>query len=454
MASKTTLSAKNLETLGAAHLAELLMKVSKGDAATKRYLRLALAEARSPDDLAPMVRRRLGDIARSRSFIEGAARRTLISDLENQRVAITQKVAERVPMEALDLMWQFLALAPSIYERCDDSSGRIGDIFAEARADMQIVAQAAEPEPRGLAEKIFACLSDNGYGQYDGLIGILAEALGAPGLDHLKSLFEAKLATPSLSDWQKTTARYALQDIADATGDADAYAAQYDAETKTVPSIAARIAERFLGVGRAEDAMAALQIARIDEGTRLIDDWESVRINTMEALGQAEDAQAARWAAFERCLNPIHLRAYLKLLPDFDDIETEDRAMAYAAGFDNVHAALHFLILWPSLDHAARLIETRSNEFDGNHYELLSPAADALEAKYPLATTLLCRALIDHTLEKVKSTRYRHAARHLATCERLALELPMDGTIEDHETYIEALREKHGRKSSFWSLVD
>ena len=49
MASKTTLNAKNLESLGAGRLAELLIDISTGSAAATRKLRLALAGAQSWD---------------------------------------------------------------------------------------------------------------------------------------------------------------------------------------------------------------------------------------------------------------------------------------------------------------------------------------------------------------------------------------------------------------------
>lgn len=454
MASKTALSAKNLERLGAGRLAELLIEMSKGDAAAKRFLRLALAETANPDDLAPLVRKRLREIARSRAWVEGGKRKALRNDLETLRCTITEKIAARAPTDAFDLLWRFLELAPFVYERCDDSNGKIGEIFADARVDMHSIAKAAEPDPHELAQQIYTGLSDNGYGQYDGLIGILSDALGARGLEHLKSLFETRVCDRTLSDWQKTTCRYALQDIADVIGDPDAFAAQYDADKRAIPHVAERIAERLLSAGRPDDAMAALNTAEVDEQSRLTDEWERVRIDTLDALGQSAEAQAARWTLFERNLDPAHLRAYLKRLPDFDDIAAEDRAMAHAKEFENVHAALHFLMAWPAFDHAAALIEARWRDLDGNYYELLSPAADALEARHPLAVTRLCRALIDHTLEKAKSTRYRHAARHLATCEGLARLLLSDDTIEDHHHYVEALKAKHGRKASFWNLIE
>jgi hypothetical protein len=64
VAVKTALNAKNLEALGAERLAELLIEISTGNAAAKRRLRLELAGAQSPAELAKEVRsglRRLPD---------------------------------------------------------------------------------------------------------------------------------------------------------------------------------------------------------------------------------------------------------------------------------------------------------------------------------------------------------------------------------------------------------
>src|SRR5204862_1929465 len=129
MAAKTTLNAKNLEALGAERLAELLIEISTGNAATKRRLRLELAGAQSPAELAKEVRRRLATIARSRSFIDWQGIRSLADDLEAQRRAIVETVAKGDPAEALDLLWRFMALASSVFDRCDDSNGIVSSVF-------------------------------------------------------------------------------------------------------------------------------------------------------------------------------------------------------------------------------------------------------------------------------------------------------------------------------------
>jgi len=61
-----------------------------------------------------------------------------------------------------------------------------------------------------------------------------------------------------------------------------------------------------------------------------------------------------RWARFSATLNPIHLRAYLKTLPDFDEIEAEQRVIAHAQAFLDVHQALIFLVTWPDMRAASK----------------------------------------------------------------------------------------------------
>ena len=160
-----------------------------------------------------------------------------------------------------------------------------------------------------------------------------------------------------------------------------------------------------------------------------------------------------RWAAFEERLSADQLRAYLKRLPDFDDVEAEERAMRHALGFRSFSAALDFFTGWPDQARAAQLVLARASEIDGNLYYLLDPAARLIEGKHPLAATLLRRAMIEDTLDGAKSTRYKHAARHLLECQSLAAGIQDFGTFETHEAFVSRLRARHGRKTGFWSQV-
>jgi len=59
-------------------------------------------------------------------------------------------------------------------------------------------------------------------------------------------------------------------------------------------------------------------------------------------------AQQIRWAAFEERLSINRLRAYLKGLPDFDDVLAEEKAMAYGLAFPGFTSALHFFVECPT----------------------------------------------------------------------------------------------------------
>jgi hypothetical protein len=165
------------------------------------------------------------------------------------------------------------------------------------------------------------------------------------------------------------------------------------------------------------------------------------------------EAQAARLSCFERSLSATHLRAYLKRLAVFDDVEAEEAALKTAENYKDFYHALSFLVGWPALARATRMVTQRPTEVNGNHYEILTPAADALAEKHPLAATLLLRAMIDFALIQARTTCYDHAARHLKECTRLAAAIRDFAAFETHYAYVARLRREHSKKAAFWNLV-
>lgn len=476
MAAKTTLNAKNLEALGAQRLAELLIEISTGSAAHKRRLRMELAGNHSSAELAREVRKRLSSIARAKTFIDWRKVKATKADLETQRRTIVEIIAPHDPAEAFDLMWQFLAIADTLFGRSDDGSGSLVQSFHQAGTDAGIVAKAAKIDAHILAEKVFKAFQDNGYGQFDRLITAMAPALGNEGLEYLKTLFVAWSKEPNeklakndrrVIGWSSAgeiyedevygnkdlTIRIALQEIADAQNDVDAYIAQQPEKTHGAPMIAADIANRLLSAGRAEEALAALDKVETRGRDDVPFEWQLARTEALEALERNDEAQEFRWTCFEQSLNDEHLRAYVRRLPDFDDIEAEERAFAFVEVFPDANRALRFFLRWPSLAEAAKLVTARAAELDGDYYELMSPAAEALSTKHPLAATILLRSMIDFTLESGRSSRYKHAARHLVECRSLASQIEDFGGIRPHDAYIADLTREHGRKSGFWSLM-
>ena len=480
MAAKTTLNAKNLEALGAERLAALVMEVAEGDAARKRIARAALLEAAGGSALAGAVSKRLVSLRRAKSWVNYKKRRAFIDDLDRQRALIATQIAADAPKEALDLIWRFMALADTVHHRIDDSSGAVGDIFWQACRDLGTIVAKAKPKPEALADQIFQALTEaNGFGEFDELISVTAPTLGEHGLGHLRArleeareieaenaakpdrdrgrvvgfgsgtrLYEADLRYDHIT----SAVHLGLLAIADALGDVDAYLAEHSPKQRTNPISATRIAERLVTAERAGEALAILDGAAplSDFG---YEEWTEARLAVLEALGRLEDAQSLRWRTFERDLDAGMLREYLARLPDFDDVEAEERALDLVTTRASIHGALGFLIGWPAHHRAAALIREKHGSLDGALYLILGPASEALETTYPLAATLLLRAMVEDTLRYARSTRYKHAVRHLQTCGFLSGVIEAWDEIEPHDAFVARLRKDHARKAQFWYLT-
>lgn len=356
--------------------------------------------------MAREIRKRLSAIARSRSFVDWQGRNAFAADLDMQRQAIVGQVGPTDPKAAFELIWRFVALANGVYERCDDSTGRVQSVFHTACEGLIDLSEAVEPDPIVLADLLLTALPDDDYGHYPALISGLAPMLGTEGLQHLR----AGIAALDEDVSENYALRMALEEIADAEGDTDAYISQQSDLARKSFRGAAEIAQRLLGAGRLEEAWAAINAPDEDDRGWIPYEWEVTRINVMQAMGQTDAARAFMWTCFARSLNAEHLRAWLAGLPDFEDVAAEDQALEHAQGFESFTTALHFLMTWPAFAQAAALITSRAAEIDGNHYELLGPASEALEEKYPLAATLLKRGLINFALKNGRVKRYPHAA--------------------------------------------
>ncbi|ESQ92692.1 hypothetical protein ABAC460_02365 [Asticcacaulis sp. AC460] len=469
MASKTTLNETNLEALGAERLAALLMEISAGNANAKRRLRMELAGVESPDKLVHEIRKRLTSIGNATTNIGWRSLKAFKADLDSQRRLIVDQVAKASPGDALDLMWTFVFMGASVMERATDKSGDVFAIFQQACEDLEPIATAVRPDVQGLVEKVAFAALINSYGQNDALIPIMAPLLGPDGLKEVRKRLLASGKTVEtrpapgsrrMSRWRRGRMQQrealrrsrpriihqALVEIADALGDVDAYI-ELQPDIR-LPDMAAEAAERLLGAGRAEEALAILDKARGEKPL----EWQTIRLQALEALNRNDDAQAFRLEVFHQTLNRDVLKAYLKRLPDFDDVEAEDAAMEFVLKYPDVHAALAFLIGWPSLDSAAKLVVARSRDIRGSDEEIVPVAAEKLSARYPLAALVLLRRMLDANLSR-RDSDVAQAADHYDQSQRLAARIDDFAGFESQESYTTELRIQHSRRHDFWTLV-
>lgn len=128
--------------------------------------------------------------------------------------------------------------------------------------------------------------------------------------------------------------------------------------------------------------------------------------------------------------------------------------MAQALSHPDRNLAFVFLVGWPNLEAANRLVRAHHGEMDERDYGRLRPAAEALAERYPAAATLLHRILAEDVLRRASSRQYGYAVRDVQACGGLVSLLPEEPGLESHEAFLARLRREYGRMTGFWTLLE
>jgi hypothetical protein len=460
MAGAKSITPDTLAALGAPALAAALIEHAESDPILRKKLRMLLAGTAGPGKLAAELGKRIQTIGRSRSFVDWDKRKPLVQELGHIRTTIGTTLAAQNPAAAVERLWDFVGIADRVIERVGDGVAEVEEVFDEAMADLgRLIAADPDRDTSALARRVLAMCDGDGFGSYGATIQHFGEALGASGRAVLRRATEKALAAlppPKPDDgWRGANHRWPLARrlmiMADLEHDSDAYIAAIRAGGME-DRHASDVAKRLIDAKRPTEALQWLDKPR----RRTEEDGADVdlRIVALAALGRKDEVQSLRWEFFERALSAGHLRTYLKALPDFEDFEVEQKALAIAADHKQADLALEFFIGWPALDRAAKLVRDRLDALDGRAYDTLRPAAQALEEKYPEAATLLYRRLVESVLDRASSKQYPYAARDLVSATRVTARLPAGAAIESDTTYLARLRKQHGRKYGFWALID
>ena len=463
MARTKSVAPEALAALGAEALAQVLIAHADSDPVLRKKLVMLLASTEGPGKLAAEIDKRIKTIGRSRSFVDWEKRKLLVQELDHLRATIATRLAAQDRERAIELLWDFLGIADTVLTRMGDGIGAVEEIFGAAMEDLGRFSAALPPRnPETLARRVLAYCERDGFGSTDALIRHMGEALGVAGRTEIRRATEAALkAVPRSAqprDWQGDAKRrhfaFRLALLADLENDADAFiAAIHGGGMEGTHGL--DVAERLIAANRPVEALTWLDKPRQRfEGDDSDGADTDLRVAALEAMGCKDDAQSVRWRHFERSLSAEHLRAYLKRLPDFEDFEAEQKALEVAAGHKQTERALAFLIEWRARDRADRLVRERLAALDGRFYEVLRPAAEVLEEKFPDAASLLYRRLVESVLDRGSSKQYPYAARDFQSCTRLSPRLPTPGSIETHAAFVARLQKAHGRKYGFWGLME
>jgi hypothetical protein len=486
MARKPALSKETLSALGAEKLADLVFDEVQANAGFKRRVNAALAGKTGPEAIAKLIDRRLAGLERATGFIDWEKARAFRSDLQGLCDSIVKELCPADPDLGAVRLIRLIATHEQVFQRVDDSSGKLQDVYWEA-------IEATGP--------VSALLSSSASADLPNLIMV---ALGDMDHGYLKPVAERvipHLPHDVLAAWDETLAeRIAERHAAEAGQRAGgrwfySMTSQWREIRQTI-AVSRSDLDRLIEIEREKPeadwdtlgiAAHLLEAKRLDEALdwarhsgrkthsqswSIHSDWDGdaneqpsdrsplVRQTELEAriltaLGSKEEAAALLWENFTETLTPSLLKAHLTLLPDFEDLSAEERAMAHALTHQDTLAALHFFLAWPRRDLAARLIVERHTAWRGEDWHILPKLADQLQHEHPLAASILFRVLLEDILGRARSKAYGHGVKYLRQLDQLATDADADPsrpeTFIAHMAWREKLRAAHGRKSGFWT---
>ena len=443
---------KQLEQLGADVLAGFVARLADGDRVIDERVEALLLRA-DPVRLGKALRKRLGAIIRGRRYISYKESFEFAAKLDRFLEDLEEGLLTALPELAVELSEKFIKADQRIVNRVDDSGGSMGLVFSRA-CGLWARAMALLPPALDRVDRLYDLHADNDYGVRDKLLDESAVMLEELELRRLARRYEddvkAAIATQDAeqSRFDEYSARAAMGQVACALEDAALYERSV-LMLSSEPNYLQRenIARNYIRFGPASRAVHWLE-GRDNENLYLLAD-------ALEQLGDPDRLRDVRKRLFAQTLEPEHLAAYLELLPETERDTARRNAASEAARSRDLARAVRLLFALGEAERAEALIVERSDELQDVFYSTLRDLAEsAAEAERPLAATVCFRALVTQILGEGRSKAYRHARRYCVQLQTL------DSGIEDrrglagHDRYMATLREAHGRKWSFWKLLE
>jgi len=400
------------------------------------------------------LKSRLSALKRSRRFVRWGESATLAREL---RELLQQIEAQVVDAKAgCTLVADFYTTDRSVFGRCDDSSGHVGDVYRYDACELFVSYAKRCTDKSWLAKLLLKTSLKDDYGVRDALVKSAVDFLPPEQLRWLIDQYQ-QLAAEETEEFQRRHWFYQVESLARQLKDAPLFEQTRRAAWGDDPGTAAcvDIARVYLECGEEQTALDWLE--RIPAGESFQQqERDELLLAIYDRQGDKQrQAEVAR-RSFRRQRSRSGFERWIEIVGDdqrTDLLDQEVRIILDSPLLSLTDAA--FLTAMEQWDAAESYLQARAEQLDGDHYQFLLPLAETFESlARPLTASLLYRALLDSILRRARTTTYGHGARYLCNLDLLAQTVNDWRDIEPHAVYVEHLRRKHGRKTSFWSQYE
>lgn len=397
---------ERLLALGGETLAEALLELAERSKAADDLVERLIA---TPKENIKRFKAKLSALKRSRRFIRWGES----SDFSAELAALLQGLKSSVddPCAGADLVAAFFEIDRATFDRCDDSSGYVGDVFRyDAGVLFADYALRCEDKKR-LGDLVFKLNRKDDYGVRDTLIDRAAEYLPEPNIRNMIDRFQ-DAADEETDEYRKHHWFRAIESLARQIKDAPLFEktrlASWGGESTAACTDIARV---YLESGDAKTALSWIE--RIASGeTFKAEERDRLLLDIYERLGDTGKQAETAWRIFRTHRSADALAALLDVIgQDQEDAVIKGETATIMAEEQLSLGNAGFLIDAGRPDQAAAYLFDRREQLDGAAYVSVLSMAEAMEKEdRPLIATLLYRALLESVLERAQTRAYAHGA--------------------------------------------
>lgn len=438
--------AEQLAKRGAERLAAFVLKLGQTVDGVEERIEAFLTSDNYPSAV-QLAARWMAEVRRSRQFYHGCdGAQVLVARLDNILDVIETAVLPVNASAALDLIVQLMDCDGTVFESANDSDGIISEVFRRA---CELFADAAKGVPSGVSLPVLKRLvAEDGYGARAYLLQGVGRFLDRPHLETFIGELRAGLAGGGES---AERARWQLKAVAESVQDPVLYeeAINSGRSHNLQPRLAIEVARHYLDAGRPREALERLP-ASVDELASYGFEYHDLRVQALRAVGDTEAIRSALWARFIQVPSPDTLGELLEAEAAGERVARREAALKEIRARLRPQSLAEFFAEIGEIDAAAGVVLGSPGQLNGDMYFGLVPLAEKLAPAYPLAASLVYRALLNSILLRGQSKHYRQGGRYWVLLLKIGARVTDWKGFETELEYRERTGREHPRKAAFW----
>ena len=439
---------ERLIELGAPRLVDALIYISSHTKGGNDYVRAMLLP---PDEAEKRFKSKLSGLKRRRKYVGWDEAQDFALELKLILASLREGMPE--PKRGLQLVAEFFSLDGKIIERCDDSSGEIGDVFRLDARSLFVSYASKCSDKKFVSDLLLKLYEHDDYGVRTELIANASHLLPEEEMRALVADIWERAKSEEADSYKADGWWIAAQMLARQLRDPGLFEkAKLAANPKLSSPTCMDIAQVYLENDDPE--MALFWMERIPPTDHFRADLQDrLCYSIYEQLGEKEKIAEVAWKLFMSYRSRDTLDMLLRALGESErERVIEEQVQQIIAGANLSYGDAEFLMDVDRVDDAAEYLFRHRDQLDGDAYPVLVPLAKALEAgERFLVASIIYRALLESILARAQSRYYHHGVRYLKKLDALAPSIANWRGIPPHEDHKATLFEEHKRKRSFWS---